>query len=126
MECTLREDGKLEELIHQLDRYRWNVLGLSEIRKKGRNEIQTLEGHTLYYVDNIILSRSGISYYPIPELKHINGVGFLVNITRRTAVRFNVTSDRIATIILSIPFTILIIQIFASNHPDEEIEVFHN
>ena len=29
---TLREDGKLEELTHELDRYRWNVLGLSEVR----------------------------------------------------------------------------------------------
>ena len=34
---TLREDGKLEVLTHELDRYRWSVLGFSEVRKRGMN-----------------------------------------------------------------------------------------
>ena len=38
---TLREEGKLEELTHELDRYRWTVVGLCEVRRKGVNEIQT-------------------------------------------------------------------------------------
>ena len=113
---TLRVDGKLEELIHELDRYRWNILGLSEIRKKGINEIQTLEGHKLYYVGN--------------ESKHINGVGFIVNkqITS-TVMCFNAISDRIAIIRLqATPFNISIIQVYAptTEHSDEEIEVFYN
>ena len=113
---TLRVDGKLEELIHELDRYRWNLLGLSEIRKKGINEIQTLEGHKLYYVGN--------------ESKHINGVGFIVNkqITN-TVMCFNAISDRIAIIRLqATPFSISIIQVYAptTDHYDEEIEVFYN
>ena len=52
MERTLREEGKLEELTHELDRYRWTVVGLSEVRRKGVNEIQTTEGHKLYYIGN--------------------------------------------------------------------------
>ena len=35
---TLREEGKLEELTHELDRYRWTIVGLSEVCRKGVNE----------------------------------------------------------------------------------------
>ena len=31
---TLRADGKLEELTHEMKRYKWNIIGSSEIRKK--------------------------------------------------------------------------------------------
>ena len=62
---TLREEGKLEELTHELDRYRWTVIGLCEVCRKEVNEIQTTEGHKLYYIGN--------------DNKHINGVGFLIN-----------------------------------------------
>ena len=29
---TLRAAGKLQELTHELDRYRWNILGVCEVR----------------------------------------------------------------------------------------------
>ena len=29
---TLRAAGKLQELAHEMDRYRWNILGLCEMR----------------------------------------------------------------------------------------------
>ncbi|PIK52349.1 endonuclease-reverse transcriptase [Apostichopus japonicus] len=44
---TLRPTGKLEELTHELDRYRWNILGLCEVRWKETGVISTLEGHKL-------------------------------------------------------------------------------
>ena len=93
-----------------------NIKIRCEIRKKGINEIQTLEGHKLYYVGN--------------ESKHINGVGFIVNkqITS-TVMCFNAISDRIAIIRLqATPFNISIIQVYAptTDHSDEEIEVFYN
>ena len=113
---TLLEDGKLEELTHELDRYRWNVLGLSEVRKRGVNEIQTKEGHKLYYIGN--------------DKKHVNGVGFVIHseITRMVMC-FNPINERLATIILQeTPFNISIIQVYAptTDHSDEEIELFYN
>ena len=113
---TLREDGKLEELTHELDRYRWNVLGLSEVRKRGVNEIQTIEGHKLYYIGN--------------DKKHINGVGFVIHseITRMVMC-FNPINERLATIRLhATPFNISIIQVYAptTDHTDEETELFYN
>ena len=38
---TLWRDGRLEELCHELASYRWNLLGLSEVRKKSFGEIDS-------------------------------------------------------------------------------------
>ena len=91
---TLREEGKLEELTHELDRYRWTVVGLCEVRRKGVNEIQTTEGHKRYYIRN--------------DNKHINGVGFLINSeVTRMVMCFTPINDRIAIIRLhATPFNI--------------------
>ena len=42
---TLSRCGKLEELSRELDRYRWDVIGLSEIRWLGTGEETTDNGH---------------------------------------------------------------------------------
>ena len=94
---TLRADGKLEELTHEMERYKWNIIGLSEIRKKGINEIQTNEGHILHYIGN--------------ENRHINGVGFLINKENvKMIMNFNPINERVATIRLhATPFNVTII-----------------
>ena len=113
---TLREEGKLEELTHELDKYRWTVVVLSEVRRKGVNEIQTTEGHKLYYIGN--------------DNKHINGVGFLINSeVTRMIMCFTPINDIIAIIRLhATPFNISIIQVYAPTtyHTDEETEIFYN
>ena len=62
---TLRAAGKLQELTHEMDRYRWNILGLCEMRWKNFGETTTEEGHKVFF--------SG------KEDKHEHGVGFLVH-----------------------------------------------
>ena len=44
----MRAAGKLEELTHEMDRYRWNILGLCEIRRKNFGET-TEEGHEVFF-----------------------------------------------------------------------------
>ena len=62
-----------------------NVVGLSEVHRKGVDEIQTTEGHKLYYIGN--------------DNKHINGVGFLINSeVTRMVMCFTPINDRIAII----------------------------
>ena len=39
--------GKLEELSHE--KYKWNVIRLSEIRLKRTGEVTTNKGHTFIY-----------------------------------------------------------------------------
>ena len=38
---TLRAAGKVEELLHEMDRYKWRILGLCEMRWKKSGEIPT-------------------------------------------------------------------------------------
>ena len=46
---TLRTPGKLEELTHGMNRYRWSVLGLCEVQCKNFGETTTQDGHWLYF-----------------------------------------------------------------------------
>ena len=46
---TLRAAGKLQELTHEMDRYRWNILGLCEMRWKNFGETTTEEGHKGFF-----------------------------------------------------------------------------
>ena len=48
---TLTAAGKLQELTvtHKTDRYRWNILGLCEIRWKNFGETTTEEGHKVFF-----------------------------------------------------------------------------
>ena len=42
---TLRPAWKLQELTHEMDRYRWNILGLCEMRWKNIGETTTEDGY---------------------------------------------------------------------------------
>ena len=61
---TLRAAGNLQELTHEMDRYRWNILEICEMRCKNFGETKTDEGHKVFF--------SG------KEDKHEHDVGFLV------------------------------------------------
>ena len=62
---TLRAAGKVEELLHEMDRYKWSILGLCEMRWNKSGEIPTDGGHRVY--------SSG------KEDNHEQGVGFLAH-----------------------------------------------
>ena len=112
---TLRPPGKLEELTHEMRRYRWNVLGLCEVRWKNSGETATQDGHKLYF--------SG------KEDRHENGVGFLVHKdTVNTVMGCQPISSRLITIRLrATPFNITVVQAYApaTDYDDEKIEGFY-
>ncbi len=113
---TLRPEGKLEELQYELERYRWHVIGLSEVRWKFHGETCTDEGHKLYYSGN--------------DSKHEHGVGFLVHKDIvNTVMGCRPVSDRLITLRLkATPFNITIIQVYVptSSHSDDEVDSFYN
>lgn len=113
---TLTADGKLEELAHEMDQYRWNILGISEIRWIGFGETSADIGHKLCF--------SG------KEDKHEHGVGFFVhNDIMDTVMGCRPVSSRLITICLrASPFNITIIQAYAptSTYEDSEMEDFYD
>ena len=82
---TLRAAGKLQELTHDIDRCRWKILGLNEMRWKNFGETTTEEGHKFFF--------SGKEY------KHKHGVGFLVHKDSvNTVMKYRPISRRLITI----------------------------
>ena len=51
---TLRAAGKLQELTHEMSRYRWNILGLCEMRWNSFGKTTTEEGHNVSSVEERI------------------------------------------------------------------------
>ena len=113
---TLRAAGKLQKLTHEMDRYRWKILGLCEMRWKNFGKTTTEEGQKVSF--------SG------KEDKHEHGVGFLVHKDIvKTVMGCCPVSSRLITIRLRVvPFNITIIQAYAptSDYDDNKIEEFYD
>ena len=59
---TLNACGKIYELTHELKRYRWDVIGLAEVRWTGLGETTTDEGHKIWYIGEEKLHRHGVAF----------------------------------------------------------------
>ena len=96
---TLRARGKLQELTHEMDRYRWKILGLCEMRWKNLGKTTTEEGHKVFF------------FFSGKEDKHEHGVGFLVHKDIINSVmECRPVSSRLITIRLrTVPFNITIV-----------------
>ena len=46
---TLRAAGKLNELAHEMDRYRWNIFEHCKMRLKNFGETTTEDGHKVFF-----------------------------------------------------------------------------
>ncbi|GFR68221.1 endonuclease-reverse transcriptase [Elysia marginata] len=114
-ESMRREAEKLEQLEYETSRYRWNLLGLCEVRMKHFGETLISDGHKPYHSGR--------------ENKHEHRVGFIVhkNTADATLGRRPISS-RIMTIRLkAAPFITTVIQAYAlnANHEEEEVEDFY-
>ena len=80
--------GKVQELTHELKRYRWNILGLAEVRWTGFVETTTDEGQKIWYCGE--------------DSKHQYGVAFVVRKeVVGSIVRCNPISSRLISIRIS-------------------------
>ena len=113
---ALRAAGKLLELAHEVDRYRWNILGLCEMRWKNFGETTTEEGHKVFF--------SG------KEDKHEHGVGFLAHkdIVNTDMGCRPVSSKHITICLRAVPSNITIVQAYAptSDYDDNDKEEFYD
>ncbi|XP_056641545.1 craniofacial development protein 2-like [Diorhabda sublineata] len=114
---SIGNEERLTELQYELDRINWDILGISETRRRGEESIRLRSGHILFYKGR--------------EDNSLGGVGFLVN--KRISPNLQILktiSDRVIYITLKINsnITIKVVQIYAptSSHEDEEIEVLYD
>ena len=70
--CTLSATEMLYDLIYELNRYQWLIIGKGEMRWKDNGERAICDGYRLFY------SRSADT--------HEHGVGFIVNSTVTNSV----------------------------------------
>ena len=55
---TLTAARKLQKLTYEMDRYRWNILGLCEMRWKNIGETTTEEGHKVFSSEKKRINKS--------------------------------------------------------------------
>lgn len=93
---------------------KWDIVGLSEVRRTSEELIQLKSGNTLFYKGN--------------ENNKTNGVGFLITKNLKDQItEYAGVSERIAYITLKLA-QLLIIQAYAptSSHEEEEVEEFYD
>ena len=110
---TLWATGKLELLRNEMKRFRYDIIGISEVRWTGKGE--TSNGDFIWSGEENI---------------HTRGVGLLLSETARKAlIGYNPISSRIITARFNAtPFKITVIHAYAptSACSDEEIEAFYD
>ena len=98
-----------------MERYKWNLIELTEVRWRGIREKTTKGGHKIWHSGN--------------DLKHEKGVGFLVHKHSVSAVtKCTPISDRIIEIrIQAKAEKMTILQVYAptSDHSNEKMEKFY-
>ena len=102
--------GKLEVVKQEMARVNINILGISKLRWTGMGEFNS-DDHCIYYCGQESLRR--------------NGVAIMVNKRVRNAVlECNLKNDRMISVrFQGKPFTITVIQVYASTSNAEEAEV---
>ena len=108
---SLSSDDRMIELEEEISRIKWNIIGISEVRREGKGSIILNTGHTLYY--------SGSD-----EQRH--GVGFMVNKNiAHNVINFRGLSDRVAelTIRNNKRYQLKCVQVYlpTTSYTDEEI-----
>ena len=113
---TLSSEADLAVLFEELRNVKWDILGLSEVRRTGEAFIKLADGHVLCYKGK--------------DDRKECGVGFLIN--KRLAGNvdeFFSINERVAGITLKLNkrYHIKVIQVYAptSTHNDEEVERFY-
>ena len=112
---TLLNDDRILELESELENFKWDIIGLAEVRR-GENTIHLKSGNCLFWKGYNDKSEAG--------------VGFLINKNIAGNITdFHPKNERIIsiTIRLNKNYKLKVIQAYAptTNHPDEEIEEFY-
>ena len=104
------------ELEVELSKIKWDILGLSEVRREGEDTMTLESSHMLYHREGDQLSQGG--------------VGFLVNKTLvNNVVEISSVSNRVAYLVLKLTerYSLKVAQVYAptSAYSDTEVETVY-
>lgn len=110
---SLSTAERQEELEKELEKIKWDIVGLSEVRNRGEELTELPSGHMMYARAN--------------HQQNIGGVGFLINKNIKNQItEYDSVSERLAYVQMKISkrYRIKIVQIYAptTDHNDEEVE----
>lgn len=113
---TLLSDQKMMELEEELKTIKWDIVGLSEIRRRGEDQITLKSGHLFHFRGEEDTSNGGVGF--IIHRKHTQNI-----------IKIDSISPRIIYLVLKINtrYSLKIIQTYAptTTHSDEETENFY-
>lgn len=80
---TLRIDEKIAELEEEIGKLRWDILGLSEVRREGEDTITLKSGNLFYYREGEQQSQGCIGFVVHKFL--VNNIILITSVSRRVA-----------------------------------------
>ena len=113
---TLSDECHLVSLENEIEKIKWDIIGISEMRRPGENVVELASQHIMFNKGND---------------KKQGGVGFLIHKKLKGNIEeFHATSNRVASVTIRISkrYKIRIIQVYAptSVSSDEELEEFYD
>ena len=113
---TLSDECHLVSLENEIEKIKWDIIGISEMRRPGENVVELASQHIMFNKGND---------------KKQGGVGFLIHKKLKGNIEeFHATSNRVASVTIRISkrYKIIIIQVYAptSVSSQEELEEFYN
>ena len=113
---TLSDECHLVSLENEIEKIKWDVIGISEMRRPGENVVELASQHIMFNKGND---------------KKQGGVGFLIHKKLKGNIEeFHATSNRVASVTIRISkrYKIRIIQVYAptSVSSQEELEEFYD
>lgn len=114
---TLSSDQKLIELEEELKKINWDIVGLSEVRRRGEDQVTLKSGHIFHYVGETHKSEGGVGF--IIHRKHTQQIMEIGSISTRVIY---------LTMRLNARYKMKIIQAYAPTSASEadELEVFYD
>lgn len=105
---TLAEPSRLAQACREMENYRLDILGLSEVRWKGQGEFRTATGQHFIYCGN--------------NNSHMHGVGILLSSkTKKSLIGFKAISERLISARFRTKYrNITVLQCYAPTEVDED------
>lgn len=114
---TLSSPHKVQELEEELSHIKWDILGISEHKRRGEEQLTLQTGHVFYHKGGQDINEGGVGF--LIHKRHVQNIVEIEGISPRVLCLILRLNDR---------YNLKIIQVYAptSTCSDEEIDAFYD